>query len=620
MVKIAFFIFLTIHSPVNTARMVDEVDDNIDISQPASLLHETDLPPDLEPKYHNIELAGEGTFGSVYKAITDVDTDHTDQQVAIKVMKGRANSADLRKQCQKIQVLHEVVKAAQGSGVHLMNCIESAAQYVVYEWAGEEGSKLLPTQSFDAARSLLKQVIMALHALSCGSGKTIVHHDLKWQNVAVQDGCLKLIDLDDWIYGQWGNRLKKTPYTPLFSPPEILTTKVRPKNYFCGLTASRANEQGGAGVVCPGAYSFDIYTAGMMAVQICGFEWVFFATFMQEEMSRMQELVQREVKRKSLQREVKRYAGEDPVYESIPMYGIARLKAYLLQGNKLRDLLSVQPDYIQEYAEIFKEETMCNSLASEGFKLTHGCNQEKFKMDDATLMSHAAFAKEKFVSCKAELTPDAIDTMESMLHSQPRLRPDPAKLLNSELFTGVATNCDDDNSEGSFEESERAMTEEDEEGGQDPSAIYQNVIDDLKDQIAASKEAVYSGNSMNEHIEEMNVGSIAAAANQDQSGSNHDVRGKESVPENQVDNVNEQPQVSELKCGGCVEPVPQMIKTRRGMVPKRNKMGNRLAWCYLDSFPKREPRGCKWMGKKEKGKFVLQCTCQSGEEVRGLPV
>jgi len=104
--------------------------------------------------------------------------------------------------------------------------------------------------------------------------------------------------------------------------------------------------------VCPGAYSFDIYTAGMMAVQICGFEWVFFATFMQEEMSRMQELVQREVKRKSLQREVKRYAGEDPVYESIPMYGIARLKAYLLQGNKLRDLLSVQPDYIQEYADL----------------------------------------------------------------------------------------------------------------------------------------------------------------------------------------------------------------------------------------------------------------------------
>jgi len=494
--KLTFCIFLAFQSPVHTHRSTDERGDNLNISQPPSLLHDTVmlLPTGINMRYSEIKQAGEGMYGIVYKAKDST----TGQLVAIKVMKGNVGGDALQAQCKKIEDLHKVTEVSQGPEIaHLMNCIEAQTQYVVYEWAGEEGSKLLPSLSFDAARALLKQVIMALHALSRA---TILHHDLKWQNVAIEAGCLKLIDLDGWIFGQWGNRFHKTVHSSLCSPPEILKRR-RPENYFCGLTESAAEAQGGAEAVCPGAYSFDIYSAGMMALQICGFEWMFFANFMQEDGHVQQPAIKVEQ-----QREMKRFAAwMGHLYDSIPFYGIIRLKAYLLQGNKLRNLLKFNPDDILRVVQNFKEETMCNSLASETYKAKYKCDQAQFKMDDAILMSHAQFAKKKFKSCKTTLTTDAVDIIESMLHNQPQQRPNPSRLLNSELFTGVPTNCPYDSAEGSFQESDRVPTEmteeEQEEQEGQASAISENMIDELK-KITASNEPVYYANSMNEHIEE----------------------------------------------------------------------------------------------------------------------
>jgi len=495
-----------------------------------------------------------------------------------------------------------------------MNCIEAHSQYVVYEWAGEEGSKVLPQKSFDEARALLKQVVMALHALSRGSRTTILHHDLKWQNVAVESGCLKLIDLDDWIPGRWGRRLDITAHTPLFSPLEILTEKGR-KNYFCGLTATAAAATARTGnfetalVPCPGAYSFDIYTAGMMALQICGFEWVFFAKFMHDRITNTDSL-------REQQRNVWRYAEEDPIYETIPYYGIHRLKVYLLRGYHLRDLLTFNPNTILEIVEHFQREPMCKSLQK-------NCGQQEFKDHDVKLILHAGHAKRKFESCKQH--PAAVETIEKMLHIRPRERPDPSSLLTSPLFSGVPTGCSFD-AEASIQESERVPTEmtEDEgqdpservptemteDEGQDPSASYQDVIEDLEEFVDVSNKAVYSQNSMKEHI-----GNQAAAANHnhDAAAANHLMN---SNHEAQVieSNVVEQPKEEQprmLNCGICLAPaIMQRLKSGKERELK-NKQGQLLGECPVDYNPGNyPPKGCKWRGNKvENNKYVLQCIC-----------
>jgi len=208
----------------------DQVD-YVNMTQPMSLLYANalEIPDVISETYSDISIAGEGTYGIVYKA-----TDAENRQVAIKFMKRGASAQDLMDRCTKIRYLHEQVKAVVTDDpglVHVMNCVEASDKYVVYEWAGEEGVKMLPQLSFEDARALLKQVIIALHSLFRSTHRTILHHDLKWANVAVADGCLRLIDLDDWVYGQWGQRLVRTPHTPLFSPPEVLIQSPKKKTF-----------------------------------------------------------------------------------------------------------------------------------------------------------------------------------------------------------------------------------------------------------------------------------------------------------------------------------------------------------------------------------------------------
>jgi len=134
----------------------------------------------------------------VYQAI---DQGNPNNKVAIKVMRWQMSAAQLERQRNKIKALHEMVASRPGR-THIMESIRSCPSYIVYRWAGEEGSKLMPKLNFAEALGLLKQVTMALYALFRHPLTTFIHHDLKWQNVAVDDAehgkCLQLIDLDDY--------------------------------------------------------------------------------------------------------------------------------------------------------------------------------------------------------------------------------------------------------------------------------------------------------------------------------------------------------------------------------------------------------------------------------------
>jgi len=165
-------------------------------TQPVSLVHgrqsvHPGLPDGLEEKFNDINQIGEGGFGIVYSAIDK----ETNEKVAIKVPKVKRQ--DLRKACEKNRHLTNHLPTAKG-GKHVMQCLDASSDYVVYEWAGEDGVLVVKEEaSLDSVLGLFKQVILALYAMQ-QSNPPFIHHDLKWHNVAVDRKCLRLIWMTMW--------------------------------------------------------------------------------------------------------------------------------------------------------------------------------------------------------------------------------------------------------------------------------------------------------------------------------------------------------------------------------------------------------------------------------------
>jgi len=228
-------------------------------------------------------------------------------------------------------------------------------------------------------------------------------------------------------------------------------------------------------------------------------------------------------------------------------------------------------------------------------------------------MSHALFAKEKIQSCKT-LGIDKINIIQSMLSKTPTERPEPSKLLNSELFKGVPTKCALDKEEVEeveYQETVSQMSEEEEEEDVEHiMASYKNMLDDLKDQVEASNDVVYPVNPMEPHVEAEVEELPNLVADQEKI-----VEEKHSIDkqQGQVDELQKQV-VSEMKCDGCADPVPMYKVLKSGkQVVQQNHLGFPLAWCYLDTFhPKRQPPGCRFFKTAIRGKqtkYGFKCAC-----------
>jgi len=366
------------------------------LTQPTSLFHGrhavAGLPAGLEKRFTDIQYAGSGSFANVYAA-RDLNTN---DKVAIKVPKYDFSVQELKRSCDKIKKLTNHVQKTHG-GKHIMRCLHSDSRYTVFEWAGEEGSSVLEKEaSLDSALGLLKQVILALYAMH-HSSPPFVHHDLKWKNVAVDGKCLRLIDLDDHVEGIWKHRIysSRAVYTPFYAPPELDPTK-RTNVFFCGLS-SRFPQATDA--VCPGAYAFDMFSAGLMACQACALDWMTAVL---------------EVERVLAEAEGVAKATRTDLHVAVPLLGLSYLRTRV--GSLSLDLEAFDPARILVLVHHFRDR-------------------------DPHMAGVAQKATKRLEQCKKLLEIGAIAEIERMIARKPTQRITPGQLLQSSLLKGVRTDC-----------------------------------------------------------------------------------------------------------------------------------------------------------------------------------
>jgi len=270
-----------------------------------------------------------------------------------------------------------------------MQCLDASYDYVVYEWAGEDGVLVVKEEaSLDSVLGLFKQVILALYAMQ-QSNPPFIHHDLKWHNVAVDRKCLRLIDLDDHVEGIWRNKRGPGVWTPVYAPPE--QQGQRDAIFFCGL---HSHSSPARNAVCPGAYAFDVFSAGMMASEACALDWMTIALY-------------------GTVRGTRDFARREGLKldEAVPLHGMVKLKERV-------DRLSTD---------------------LKGFKAQKVINFVKH-FHDQRLEEVAQKAMARLTECQKK--PGTIDVIQSMLASTPSNRPTPGQVLKSSLLKDVRTNCD----------------------------------------------------------------------------------------------------------------------------------------------------------------------------------
>jgi len=227
------------------------------------------FPPILVQMYSDVSFVAEGGFGKVFKGTLK----STGLVHAIKVPK---NAMNLEHKCGVIEQIHAMVRQQSGpTFTHIMNCLGSSNtdKYMILEWSGVDGYEAIVSCSFNKAMGLFKQLLIGLVSLHRSNPfPVIVHHDLKWQNVGVDEkNCLRIIDLEDTLPGVWGKRINGAQgYT--FSTPETANNKF---GFFCGLQPSRSYSPDKY-ALCPFAWTFDAYTAGIMAIQLFGVDFFFY--------------------------------------------------------------------------------------------------------------------------------------------------------------------------------------------------------------------------------------------------------------------------------------------------------------------------------------------------------
>ncbi|KAL4423876.1 hypothetical protein ABPG75_001177 [Micractinium tetrahymenae] len=169
--------------------------------------------------YKLIELAGEGSFGKVWKARRTGSL----QTVAVKLItKHGKNEKDLRNLRQEIEILR---KLQHPNIIAMLDAFETKNDFcVVTEFAqGElfhilEDDRCLPES---VVRSVARQLVQALHYLH---SNRIIHRDMKPQNILISaNGTVKLCDFG-FARLMSTNTLVVTSIkgTPLYMAPELV--------------------------------------------------------------------------------------------------------------------------------------------------------------------------------------------------------------------------------------------------------------------------------------------------------------------------------------------------------------------------------------------------------------
>ncbi|KAI3432453.1 hypothetical protein D9Q98_004003 [Chlorella vulgaris] len=169
--------------------------------------------------YKLIELAGEGSFGKVWKARRTGSL----QTVAVKLItKHGKNEKDLRNLRQEIEILR---KLQHPNIIAMLDAFETKNDFcVVTEFAqGElfhilEDDRCLPES---VVRSVARQLVHALHYLH---SNRIIHRDMKPQNILISaNGTVKLCDFG-FARLMSTNTLVVTSIkgTPLYMAPELV--------------------------------------------------------------------------------------------------------------------------------------------------------------------------------------------------------------------------------------------------------------------------------------------------------------------------------------------------------------------------------------------------------------
>ncbi|KAJ7980526.1 Protein kinase family protein [Quillaja saponaria] len=169
--------------------------------------------------YHVIELAGEGSFGKVYKGRRK----YTGQTVAMKfIMKHGKSEKDIHNLRQEIEILR---KLKHENIIEMLDSFESPQEFcVVTEFAqGElfeilEDDRCLPEKQVQA---IAKQLVRALHYLH---SNRIIHRDMKPQNILIGSG--SVIKLCDFGFARAMSTntvvLRSIKGTPLYMAPELV--------------------------------------------------------------------------------------------------------------------------------------------------------------------------------------------------------------------------------------------------------------------------------------------------------------------------------------------------------------------------------------------------------------
>eukprot|EP00048_Salpingoeca_helianthica_P007789 m.114900 g.114900 ORF g.114900 m.114900 type:complete len:312 (-) comp14436_c0_seq1:326-1261(-) len=148
-----------------------------------------DEPPGLA-KYNIVEKIGEGTYGTVYKAVSF----ETQQLVALKKIKLEAEDEGVPSTAiREISLLKELDHA---NIVRLMEVIHSESKlYLVFEYLDQDLKKYMDTQG-PLREPIVKSILLQLfRGVEYCHSHRVLHRDLKPQNLLIDSqGIIKLAD------------------------------------------------------------------------------------------------------------------------------------------------------------------------------------------------------------------------------------------------------------------------------------------------------------------------------------------------------------------------------------------------------------------------------------------